>query len=86
MNFYKTSTGTYMGLNATEFYQVTFGKRDDGTFYFSQETFPAEMLPELEEVYQNAELIPVDWTDSPVTQAQVEAQLEQNLQLGNLID
>jgi len=75
-----------MGLNATEFYQVTFGKRDDGTFYFSQETFPAEMLPELEEVYQNAELIPVDWTDSPVTQAQVEAQLEQNLQLGNLID
>jgi hypothetical protein len=86
MNFYKTSTGTYMGLNATEFYQVTFGKRDDGTFYFSQETFPAEMLPELEEVYQNAELIPVDWTDSPVTQADVETQLEQILQLGNLID
>ncbi len=75
-----------MGLNATEFYQVTFGKRDDGTFYFSQETFPAEMLPELEEVYQNAELTPVDWTDSSVTQADVETQLEQILQLGNLID
>jgi hypothetical protein len=88
MNFYKTPTGTYMGLNATEFYQVTFGKRQDGTFYFSQETFPAEMLPELEEIYNNPEsqLTPVDWTDSPVTQAEVEAQLEQNLQLGNLIN
>ena len=86
MNFYKTPTGTYMALNATEFYQVTFGKRQDGTFYFSQETFPAEMLPELEEIYQDAQLTPVDWTDSPVTQVEVEAQLQQNLQLGNLIN
>ena len=75
-----------MALNATEFYQVTFGKRQDGTFYFSQETFPAEMLPELEEIYQDAQLTPVDWTDSPVTQVEVEAQLQQNLQLGNLIN
>jgi hypothetical protein len=86
MNFYKTQTGTYLGLNATELYQVTFGKREDSTFYFSQETFPAEMLPEIEQIYQDAQLTPVDWTDSPVTQAEVEAQLNQNLQLGNLIN
>lgn len=77
-----------MGLNAVELYQVTFTKRQDEKFYFSQETFPIEMLPELEEIYNNPEslLTPVDWTDSPVTQAQVEAQLQQNLQLGNLIN
>lgn len=85
MNFYKTPTGTYMGLNTTDLYQVTFGKRQDDTFYFSQETFPIEMLPELEEIYQNSDLTPVDWTDAPVTQAQVEAALAQNLQLGALI-
>jgi len=88
MNFYKTPTGTYMGLNATDLYQVTFGKRQDGTFYFSQETFPIEMLFEIEEIYNNpdSQLTPVDWTDSPVSQAEVEAQLQENLQLGNLIN
>ena len=88
MNFYKTITGTYMGLNTTDLFQVTFGKRQDGTFYFSQESFPAEMLPEIEEIYNNpdSQLTPVDWTDAPVTQVQVETLLQQNLQLGNLIN
>ena len=88
MNFYKTVSGSYMGLNALEFYQVMFGKQADGSFYFSQEKFPAEMLPEVEAIYNNpdSQLTPVDWTDSPVTQAQVEAALQQNLQLGTLID
>jgi len=88
MNFYKTITGSYMGLNKTDFYQVSFGKRQDGTFYFSQESFPIEMLPELEEIYNNpdSQLTPVDWTDSPVSQTEVEAALTQNLQLGNLIN
>ncbi len=87
MNFYKTPTGTYMGLNATDLYQVTFGKRQDGTFYFSQETFTIEMLPQLEEIYNNPEsqLTPVDWTDSPVSQVQVESALENIYQLGQEI-
>jgi hypothetical protein len=88
MNFYKTVTGTYMGLDVTELYQVTFGKRQDGTFYFSQESFPAEMLPELEEIYNNpdSQLTPVDWTDSEVTQAEVETVLAQINQLGTAIN
>lgn len=87
MNFYKTITGNYMGLNTTDLFQVTFGKREDGTFNFSQESFPAEMLPELEAIYNNpdSQLTPVDWTDSPVPQADIEHLLQQNLQLGNLI-
>jgi len=88
MNFYKTVSGTYMGLNTTELYQVIFGKQADGSFYFSQEKFPAEMLPEVEAIYNDpaSQLTPVDWTDSPVSQAEVEAALTQNLQLGNLIN
>ena len=77
-----------MGLDVTELYQVTFGKRQDGTFYFSQESFPAEMLPELEEIYNNpdSQLTPVDWTDSEVTQAEVETVLAQINQLGTAIN
>lgn len=87
MNFYKTPTGTYMGLDEVNFFQVTFGKREsDGTFHFTQESFPAEMLPELQEIYANAPITPVDWTNSPVAKQDVEAALLQNLQLGNAID
>lgn len=87
MNFYKTPTGSYMALDEINFFQVTFGKREsDGTFHFTQESFPAEMLPELQEIYANAPITPVDWTDSSVSQADVEALLLQNFQLGNAIN
>lgn len=88
MNFYKTISGSYMGLNVEELYQVTFGKQSDGSFYFSQEKFPADILPQIEAIYNNpdSQLTPVDWTDSPVSQAEVEAALQQNLQLGDLIN
>lgn len=87
MDFYKTQTGTYMVLDKVNFFQATFGKREtDGTFIFSQESFPIEMLAEIEEIYANAPITPVDWTNSPVAKQDVEAALLQNLQLGNAID
>lgn len=87
MDFYKTSTGTYLVLDKVNLFQCTFGRRvEDGTFIFSQETFDAAFLPEIEEIYANAPITPVDWTDSPVSKQDIEAALIQNLQLGNLID
>jgi hypothetical protein len=87
MDFYKTQTGTYLVLDKVNFFQCTFGKRaEDGTFIFSQETFPPELLAEVEQIYENAPITPVDWADSPVSKQDVEAALLQNLGIGNMID
>ena len=85
MNFYKTQVGSFLGLNTTDFYQVSFGKRQDGSFHFIQESFPSEMLPQIEEIFTTLPVTPVDWTNSDVSQAEIEATLAQIKLLGDKI-
>lgn len=83
--FYKTQTGTYLGLNKEQRFTVSFGKRIDGTFFFSQETIPVEVVEQIEQTIKGAILTDVSFATAEVSQEQIEQVLITIKQLGTLI-